>query len=755
MNYQKEVHKANRINLILAVSLLGIIVLTRGIILGLELKQAVMYFGMVCILVLVYGGLRFIDSHFVGVIPMLFGVFGVLRIYGEGYTPEIQAFILSSLIMATLYLSKKCIILQGLVIDGMLIFVLFYSRGEVFHSYILRNELPAFIPYVLTFNIGVILAFFVVARVKSLMQNLDNQINTTNFSCKELCIVEEELQKKYNELESTNFQLRNMIERFNMVTEASNEAIYEWQVGGGMIFHSEKLYEILGLEKGVGLTRDALIGVVHPFEKDRLIEEFREMVGESKPFFRKIRLKGNGTSDKWILLKAIFRIDESGSAYNMIGSVADITTEKQSELTIQRLAFTDSVTGLPNREAILRKNEELNSQGYNGILIIGLLNFSDINANYGYEAGDGILKGIGARLSERLPETIVSRLRASDFAILVKYGLAGVQRALDSLHEIFNEPFMIGPKEVHLKYNVGAALSGIHGEGYEIILKRANLALLEARRGGYEGVRIFEKNLESFYEERISMENDFRHAVLDGDIKVVFQPKYRTKGPLYGFEALARWNRGGRGNISPEIFIGLAEETGLIIEMGLLVAKKACEFLSELLIKNIKPDGNVSINISPVQLAESDFVEKFCEVVRKTGIDPGHVGLEITESVFIGNKGSVINKLEQLREKGFKIYLDDFGKDYSNFSYLEDLPLDYIKIDKEFIKRLENTGNSRIIVKSIIDLTHSLGCRVVAEGVETDMQLELLKDLDCDFIQGFLRGRPSERTDALSIAKIG
>lgn len=755
MSFKNETKKANNINFVLSITLVLIHMTGMAAFAGITQWQVLINLAIVCILTIAYFSLKFIDRFYIGFLPSIFGIMTLTRIPFEGYVPEIQAIIMCSLIMAALYLSVKSLVIHVAVIDLTLIILTIFSGAETLSFAVLNGKIPLIILYGVSFNISAILFLFLIKQIKRLMRQLNAEISTNNFSCQELSIVEEELQEKYNELEVTNERLRDMNERFKLVMEASNEAMYEWDFKRGMVFSAEKLNSILGFEKKSKLTVETLKSILYPDDFESISAELKNAFNKEGSFFREIRLNQKSKADKWILVKAVFRRNARTESFRMIGSVMDISKEKRNELTIQTLAFTDSVTGLPNREAIIRKNDDLSLQGYNAILLVGLLNFSDINANYGYESGDGILKGIGERLSAELPDAIISRLRASDFAVLVKGGLAGIQKTLDLLSLIFKQPFLIGPKEVHLKYNVGAALAGLHGEGYEIILKRANLALLEARRGGYEGIRIFEKNLESFYEERIGMENDFRRAVFEGEINVFFQPKFRTNGPLYGFEALARWSRVGIGSISPEIFIGLAEETGLIIEMGLFVAKKACEFLKALTNEGIEPEGNISINISPVQLAENDFVEKLDEVVRLSGADAGHIGLEITESVFIGNKVNVIGKLKKLREKGFKIYLDDFGKDYSNFSYLEDLPLDYIKIDKEFIKRLEVVGNSRLIVKSIIDLTHSLGCRVVAEGVETDMQLELLKDLDCDFIQGFLKGRPAAYSDAVGVARIG
>jgi diguanylate cyclase (GGDEF)-like protein/PAS domain S-box-containing protein len=446
-------------------------------------------------------------------------------------------------------------------------------------------------------------------------------------------------------------------------------------------------------------------------------------------------------------------------------SIVDVTERKRVELELKRTAFHDNLTGLPNRtlffDNLLRLNAAAKRHGHHpfALLFLDLDRFKVINDSLGHLAGDKLLIEMAQRLVEcTREEDTVARLGGDEFAILLEQirGPEDAVRVAERVLERFADPLILDDIEVSVAASIGIALS-LTGEGQpENLLRDADMAMYQAktRRSGYQ---IFDARMHSRALERMKLEIDMKRAIEHKQIHLHYQPIVSLEtGKLAGFEALARWQHNGRGAISPAKFIPLAEETGLVSRLNRWVFEQACSQMRHWL--NCHPLGDdcfISVNISSKQLSHGDLINEVDQVLHDTGLEPQHLRLEITESAIVENTRAAAHLLAQLKNRKIKLCLDDFGKGFSSLSYLHRFPIEVLKIDRSFVRRLRadlgnDTGRKRPfeIVRTIVAMAQILGMQVVAEGVELPDQLSILRELGCEFGQGYLFSRALGASDA-------
>jgi predicted signal transduction protein with EAL and GGDEF domain/DNA-binding response OmpR family regulator len=461
--------------------------------------------------------------------------------------------------------------------------------------------------------------------------------------------------------------------------------------------------------------------------------------------------------------------DEDGSSH-LLGISMDVTVRKETEREMLRLAYFDRLTGLPNRsllELILDQEiprAHLHNQSV-ALIYIDLDLFSRVNNAMGHSAGDAVLRQVAARLNrlvvaptpqnllERLSLTmelsgdwcggLVVRLGADTFAVLVTANAveAQVRELATAARELFQQPFLYRGQEVFVTASLGTSISDSANCPAEMLLQQADMALREAKSQGRNDVREYHRGLVTRVSAQMSIQSDLRKAIRRGEFMVYYQPKVATRtGAVTGFEALIRWQHPARGRVSPLEFINVAEETGQIVEIGRWVLQAAC-YQFRLWMERGLVNGRIAVNLSARQFREPNLTETVLTALEQAGLPAQYLELEITEGILMSDpRASAI--IAELRDHGISIALDDFGTGYSSLSYLTQFPIDTLKIDRCFVNDIAYESEQAAIVTAVTSLSHRLNLKVVAEGVETEAEWQVISDLSCDEVQGFLICKP-------------
>jgi diguanylate cyclase (GGDEF)-like protein len=436
--------------------------------------------------------------------------------------------------------------------------------------------------------------------------------------------------------------------------------------------------------------------------------------------------------------------DEIGRLAQSFNRMAAGIAERERRIT--QLAFNDSLTGLPNR-AFFRQHldlelKQVERRGGSGLalLCVDLDNFKSVNDTLGHPIGDELLRAVGARLGASVGGAMLARLGGDEFTIILSrrdaHEAAGAIAA--RLIAALAEPFDVAGHELTAGASVGIAMAPGDGTDADTLLKHADLALYQAKGEGGGTYRFFEDEMNARAQSRHRLEVDLRRALAGGEFELYFQPLFDLETNRIGsFEALIRWNHPARGLVSPDEFIPLAEETGLIVPIGAWVIQEACRQAVRW------PDHiRVAVNVSSVQFRRPGLANVLVQALAGSGLDPKRLEVEITESIFLESSEALIAILHSLRNMGIRIALDDFGTGYSSLSYLQSFPFDKIKIDRSFIQQMLSRAGSTAIVRAIADLARALGMETTAEGVENPEQLAELRLHGCSSVQGYLFSRP-------------
>jgi len=381
------------------------------------------------------------------------------------------------------------------------------------------------------------------------------------------------------------------------------------------------------------------------------------------------------------------------------------------------------------------------------VLFLDVDHFKTINDSLGHRVGDKLLQSVSLRLLGRLrDEDTVARIGGDEFVALIPEigdasgtAVANSQQVALEMLGLFRQPFTIEGHELHLSASIGVTLFPLGQQDPEALLQQADVAMYSAKESGRDNTQLFLPSMQAAVDERLKIERGLRHALAHGGLELYYQPQVADDGKLIGAEALARWRHPEYGLVSPAQFICIAEETGLIYQLGDWVLRRACADLAEL---SVDTDLRISVNISPKQFREAGFVERVTSIVADTGAPPERLTLEITESVVIDNIEQTVERMHALKALGISFSVDDFGTGHSSLAYLKRLPLDTLKIDQSFVRDIGTDPNDAVIVETIIVMARHLGMDVIAEGVETNEALTFLRSRGCRKFQGYLFGRP-------------
>ncbi len=562
--------------------------------------------------------------------------------------------------------------------------------------------------------------------------------------------------------------LRRSEARFRSLVLGSSDVILIVDADSTVRFASPAIERVFGYESEAVLG-SRLFDLVHPNDQPDAavyLDRFREGADDGQAQTAVWRVQHAEGSWRHMESTVSILADDSDAGTIVLNS-RDITDRVTLEARLVHQAFHDALTGLANRALFRDRVElalahELRNQTGVAVIFLDLDEFKTVNDSLGHDMGDRLLCAVAARLlnATRGCDT-VARLGGDEFAVLVDNvrGIEDVLVVVERILGTFRRPFGLGGREVRVGTSIGVARVG-NGEGAEELLRNADLAMYQAKRGGRGGYEIFAPEMHTEILDRLELEADLRHAIEtiasdQHEFGLVYQPIVELESErVIGVEALARWNHPVRGLIPPGVFIPLAEQTGLIVPLGTWILQEACREVASWGDRNPATEAFsiqgqlhgerpvVTVNLSGFQLQEPGFIAEVAETLTITGLDPERLVLEITESVIMRDTDSVVTTLAALRELGVRLAIDDFGTGYSSLSYLQKFPVDILKIDKTFIDGVAEGGQGAALTRIIIALGDMLSLRMVAEGVEQSDQCVHLRALGCGYGQGYHFAKP-------------
>jgi diguanylate cyclase (GGDEF)-like protein/PAS domain S-box-containing protein len=466
------------------------------------------------------------------------------------------------------------------------------------------------------------------------------------------------------------------------------------------------------------------------------------------------RRKSGEVYPEWLTISAVK--NEAGQTTHYVAIFADISSRKEAEGQIQHLAFYDPLTQLPNRRLMMDRLEQaitasVRSQRQNALLFVDLDNFKTINDTLGHALGDQMLEQVAMRLSHSVRDgDTVARLGGDEFVVMLEdlseYTVEAASQAeavAEKIRQALNQSYAIGDGNPMGSTSIGVALfGGGQVDAVDAPIKRAELAMYQAKASGRNMVRFFDPQMQAVVTAHAMLETDLREALALGQFALHYQAQVVGDGRLTGAEALVRWTHPVRGNVPPVEFIPLAEETGLILPLGQWVLDAACTQLARWATQASTAELTLAVNVSARQFHHQDFVVQVLGTLERTGANPKRLKLELTESLLVSDVEDIIAKMTTLKARGVGFSLDDFGTGYSSLSYLKRLPLDQLKIDQGFVRNILTDANDAAIAKMVVALAESLGLSVIAEGVEMEAQRDFLARLGCHAYQGYFFSRP-------------
>jgi diguanylate cyclase (GGDEF)-like protein/PAS domain S-box-containing protein len=470
------------------------------------------------------------------------------------------------------------------------------------------------------------------------------------------------------------------------------------------------------------------------------------------------RRKNGSVYPEWLTITAVK--SEDGQLTHYVSTLVDNSQRKADEEAIRQLAFYDGLTRLPNRRLLLdRLQQALSSsartRNHGAVIFIDLDNFKFVNDTLGHHCGDMLLQEVARRLQNTVRECdTVARLGGDEFVVMLEdlstiqqEAASHVQAVTQKMLTVLSHPYSLAGNDINNSCSIGMALFCEQETSAEDLMKHADLAMYQAKSAGKNTARFFDPSMQAVVMERVALEKDLRCALHRQELRLYYQAQVRRDGQLLGAEALVRWQHPTRGMVSPVDFIPLAEESGLILPLGLWVLEEVCRQLALWAGQPGRSHLTLAVNVSGHQLRLSDFVPQVQAVIERTGAPPNRLKLELTESLLLEDKEDTIVKMTALKALGVQFSLDDFGTGYSSLAYLKRLPLDQLKIDQSFVQEMVTEPRDAAIVRAIVSLAESLELSVVAEGVETAEQRDCLARNGCHAYQGYLYGRPGPIED--------
>lgn len=610
---------------------------------------------------------------------------------------------------------------------------------------------------VLIFIILISLIIYLMINIKKrtkVEQTLIESNEEISALYEELIASEESLHENYIELTNKQGELLLSEEKYRLVAESTLDIIWEEDLITNKRTYSDKLFKLLGYTNEELPTFDEWFNIVHPADRDSVINtrNVHKLNGYiNNNVIYRVKCK-NGTY-KWIAANVKMQYDKTGNLIKMYGSYKDVTELKQKQSEINFLAYYDSITKLPNRVSLNNTLRNLiKSEKEFSVFFLDLDNFKIVNDSFGHPVGDKLLIFAAERISSMDKNEFTAFRLSGDEFIIIYTGSQG-KSLLENIANIIlykiSEPYTIDGSHFHISSSIGIAIYPDNGVDENELLKNADTAMYCSKESGKNKYTFFNAFMGEDTIKKMKLHNNLHNAIQNNEFILYYQPITSVStGLLVGMEALIRWISPIDGFIPPDKFIKAAEESGQIIEIGTWVLKTACNFAKELLDLGYK-NFYISVNVSAVQLMQKDFKNILFNIINEAKIPPECILIEITESVFMESFENMSILFSEIRSKGILIALDDFGCGYSSLTYLKNLPVDVLKIDKSFIDDILSDERN-CIVGLIVTLMKQLQFKVIAEGIETEEQLDYISNYDCDLFQGYLVSKPVPKEEIIN-----
>ncbi len=542
--------------------------------------------------------------------------------------------------------------------------------------------------------------------------------------------------------------------RWKLALEAAGDGVWDWHIQAGTEFFSERLLQMCGYGGGdLNSNPDEFDDRTHPDDLEQLHQARQDHFEGRVPLYHSERriLCKDGTW-KWVLSRGlVISRDTDGKPLRMIGTFTDVSSRKASEALIRQQAFYDTLTGLPNRRMLRdRLEQEIKRNNRDqqelAILFIDLDHFKEVNDTLGHDRGDMLLIEAGRRIQScvRASDT-VARMGGDEFTVILAElpSSSHLEGILQKMLRALGELFQLGTEQVFVSASIGITMYPTDATEIEDLFKNADQALYVAKGAGRNRFSFFTPALQEAALTRVRLASDLRTALAEQQFYVVYQPIVElATGAIHKAEALIRWNHPKRGLVSPAAFIPVAESSGLIVQIGAWVFQQAAQQV-QVWRQTLADDFQISVNKSPVQFHHSGAKgTNWAEYLSARGLPGDSIVVEITEGLLLDTSASVGSTLLALREAGIGVSLDDFGTGYSSLSYLQKFDIDFVKIDQSFVRNLTANSTELALCRAIVVMAHALDMRVIAEGVETAQQRDLLASVDCDYVQGYLYAKP-------------
>jgi diguanylate cyclase (GGDEF)-like protein/PAS domain S-box-containing protein len=563
--------------------------------------------------------------------------------------------------------------------------------------------------------------------------------------------LEQTIASRTAELVVSNAQLKRAEEKYRSIFEDAVIGIFQITPNGSPISINRALAQIHGYDSSEHFMAEVKSVPEQLFvDRHRLREMLRIVSEQDAVRSIEVQVYRRDRSRKWILANMRAVRDSDGSISLLEGTIEDITERKQAQEQVQYLAYYDALTGLANRTLLYdRMSKALASAQRRGeklaLLFLDLDRFKIINDSLGHSFGDLLLQQVAERLKAwARDQDTVARVGGDEFLIALTgiKDFPDVAVAAERVMDAMTREFVIQERRFHVNCSIGISIYPEHGADSEALIKNADAAMYVAKENGRNAYRFFSEDMNAQVMERMTMEHGLRAAMEKQELFLVYQPQVEIgTGHITGFEALLRWNHPELGLVSPERFIRVAENSGLIIPIGEWVLKTACSTAKSWRDRGLLTVP-VAVNVSAIQFRQEGFLETVKRVLRETGLQPEYLELELTESVLMSNVEVARSVLQALREIGLRLAIDDFGTGYSSLAYLKHFPVGKLKIDRSFVRRIPANADDAAIAAAIISLAKSLNLKVIAEGVENQAQLLFLGSHNCDEAQGFLISQP-------------
>ncbi len=557
-------------------------------------------------------------------------------------------------------------------------------------------------------------------------------------------------------IKKTQKALMESEERYSLAAQGTNDGIWDWNLINGELYLSPRWRKMVGVSPSASLVGNQWMELIHFEDRDRVMKVLEShLCGDSDHFETELRMKDSTRGFRWMLCRGLAFYDDGGTPCRIAGSLTDITSGK----------VADALTGLPNRvlfqDRVERAVEQLkrHTDRCFAVIYMDVDDFKLINDHMGHRVGDEFLVAVAKRIEAaiRKSDSFVARLGGDEFAVVVE-AIDSAEDAIkvaQRIHSHLNVPFRVGDREILTRASMGIAVASQNvsfNESQQItaeqLVSQADAAMYLAKKQTSSAYCVFEPQMLNDNAMALEIGHELKMAIDRGELSIHYQPIVDIKkSTTLGFEALMRWHHPVHGNVPPTRFIPIAESNGLIVEIGEWILEQACRQVMKWSAE-LGVEVMVSVNVSIRQIVKDEFLPIVNRVLRETGLPPHLLRLEVTETVLIQNTEETIKLLVNLRNLGIKIGIDDFGTGYSSLAYLHKMPVDVLKIDRSFVNYVADSEKHMAIVRTIVTLAKSLNLQVVAEGIETAEQLDVLSSMGCQMGQGFFFAKPGPADEA-------